>query len=177
LLQTDLITDREIILLIAVFVAVAIALLSRLSTNKALTQFLETDIGGVHEKQLRDLTEAHRRHVASIRHESNRENLRLRSDINNAALRFDRLYNEHDYISSMYREQMRHTQEQEDRIEYLEKKLREFGQSTPISHAPFSAPPSQITFSNPLRRERPNKVFFSIPVASPLTQVAEDEDE
>ncbi len=112
-----------------------------------------------------------------MKHESSREILRLRSDVNNAALKFDRLYNEHDYISSMYQEQVRHTQEQEDRIEYLEKKLQEFGQSTPISRVPFSAPPSQITFSNPPRRERPNEVFHSIPLASPLAQVAEDQDE
>jgi TolA-binding protein len=163
--------------LVAVFAAVAIALLSRLSTSKALTQFLKNDVGGVHEKQLRDLTEAHRRHIAGMKHESSREILRLRSDVNNAALKFDRLYNEHDYISSMYQEQVRHTQEQEDRIEYLEKKLQEFGQSTPISRVPFSAPPSQITFSNPPRRERPNEVFHSIPLASPLAQVAEDQDE
>lgn len=163
--------------MIAVFITVVIALLARLSTNRALTNFLTDNVGGVHEKQLRDLTEAHRRHIASLKHESNREHLRLRSDVNIAALKFDRLYNEHDYISSMYQEQMQHSQEQEDRIQYLEKKLQEFGQSTPATRAPFSAPPSQIRFSDPPRRQRPNDDFRFTTSAAPLTQVVETEDE
>jgi hypothetical protein len=163
--------------LITVFVAVAIALFARLSTSKALIKFFANDVGGVHEKQLRDLTEAHRRHIASVKHENNRENLRLRGEINNAALKFDRLYNEHDYISSMYQEQMHHTQEREYRIEYLEKKLQEFGQSTPVTRAPFSAPPSQISFSIPPRRKRSDEAFKYIPVQGSLTQVIESKDE
>lgn len=170
-------TDREITLLIAVFITVLIVLLARLSTNRALANFLTDNVGGVHEKQLRDLTEAHRRHVASLKHESNREHLRLRSDVNIAALKFDRLYNEHDYISSIYQEQMQHSQEQEDRILYLEKKLQESGQSTPSTRAPFSAPPSQISFSDPPRRQRPNDDFRFTTSVIPLAQVVETGDE
>ncbi|KAI4697286.1 uncharacterized protein J4E84_000413 [Alternaria hordeiaustralica] len=174
---TDLIGDREIILLIGVFVTVAIALLARLSTSKALTQFLTNDVGGVHEKQLRDLSEAHRRHVASVKHEGSRETLRLRNDINYAAMKFDRLCNEHDYMSSMYQQQMHHTQEQDDRIEYLEKKLQEFGQSTPVTRAPFSAPHSQISFSLPPRRQRFEEAFNYVPLKGSLSQVVESKDE
>jgi hypothetical protein len=159
--------------LVAVVVTVGIAILARLSTNRALSSFLTDNVGGIHEKQLRDLTEAHRRHIASVKLESNRKHLRLCGDINKATLKFDRLYNEHDYISSMYQEQMRHTQEQEDRIEYLEKKLQEFGRSTPVTRAPFSAPPSQISFSNPPRRQRPDEVFYAPSVSSALAQLWE----
>ncbi|CAN9092281.1 unnamed protein product [Alternaria alternata] len=175
--KTELITDREIILLVTVFSAVVIGLLARINATRALTNFLTDNVGEVHKKQLRDLDEAHRRHIASVKLESHREHLRLQGDVNNAALKFDRLYNEHDYISSMYQEQMQYTEEQEDRIRYLEKKLQEFGQSTPMTRTPFSAPPSQISFSPPPRRQQSNEILRHTASASPLGQVLEAEDE
>ncbi|CAN9087043.1 unnamed protein product [Alternaria alternata] len=175
--KTELITDREIILLVTVSSAVVIGLLTRINATRALTNFLTDNIGEVHEKQLQDLDEAHRRHIASVKLESYREHLRLQGDINNAALKFDRLYHEHDYISSMYQEQMQYTEEQEDRNRYLEKKLQEFGQSTPMTRTPFSAPPSQISFSPPPRRQQSNEILRHTASASPLGQVLEAEDE
>ncbi|CAN9085585.1 unnamed protein product [Alternaria sp. RS040] len=175
--KTELITDREIILLVTVFSAVVIGLLARINATRALTNFLTDNVGEVHEKQLRDLDEAHHRHIASVKLESHREHLRLQGDVNNAALRFDRLYNEHNYISSMYQEQMQYTEEQEDRIQYLEKKLQEFGQSTPMTRTPFSAPPSQISFSPPPRRQQSNEILRHTASASPLGQALEAEDE
>ncbi|KAG9192554.1 hypothetical protein G6011_11288 [Alternaria panax] len=175
--KTKLITNREIMLLVSVFTAVAMGLLTHLFANRMLTNFLTDNVGEVHEKQLRDLAEAHRRQIASIKLESHREHLRIRGDLNNAALKFDRLYNEHDYIFGMFQEQMQHTQEQDDRIQYLEKKLQEFGQSTPVSHAPFSAPPSQIKFSFPPRRQRSDEALHSTTPANLLAQVVETEDE
>ncbi|KAL1800034.1 hypothetical protein ACET3X_000376 [Alternaria dauci] len=175
--KTMLITDREIFLLVAVFTAVAIGILARLSASRALTNFLTGNVSEVHEKQLRDLSEAHRRHIASVKLESHHEHLRLQGDVNNGALKFDRLYNEHDYISSMYQEQIQHVREQEDRIRYLETKLREFGQSTPDTRVPFSAPSSQISFSFPPRRQQSDEVPHPTTSASLLPQVPEVEDE
>ncbi|RYN41967.1 hypothetical protein AA0112_g1641 [Alternaria arborescens] len=175
--KTELITDREIILLVTVFSAVVIGLLARINATRALTNFLTDNLGEVHEKQLRDIDEAHRCYIASVKLENHREHLRLQGDVNNAALKFDRLYNEHDYISSMYQEQMQYKEEQEDRIRYLEKKLQEFGQSTPMTRTPFSAPPSQISFSPPPRRQQSNEILRYTASASPLGQVLEAEDE
>lgn len=154
-----------------------IGLLARINATRALTNFLTDNLGEVHEKQLRDIDEAHRRYIASVKLENHREHLRLQGDVNNAALKFDRLYNEHDYISSMYQEQMQYKEEQEDRIRYLEKKLQEFGQSTPMTRTPFSAPPSQISFSPPPRRQQSNEILRYTASASPLGQVLEAEDE
>lgn len=77
----------------------------------------------------------------------------------------------------MYRDQMRSTHEQEDRIAYLEMKLREFGQFTPSGRIPFSAPFSQIQFSKPPRRTRFNNVLKSPTVSSALDQVVETKED
>lgn len=97
--------------MVTVFSAVVIGLLARINATRALTNFLTDNLGEVHEKQLRDIDEAHRSHIASVKLENHREHLRLQGDVNNAALKFDRLYNEHDCISSMYQEQMQYTEE------------------------------------------------------------------
>lgn len=55
----------------------------------------------------------------------------------------------------MYQDQLRTNQEQEDRIVFLEVKLKELGQLSPsAATAPFSAPASQISFAKPQRRAR-----------------------
>jgi hypothetical protein len=159
-----------------VFAAVVIALLAQLSTSKALNAFLSKDVGDVHEKQLADQSEAHRRRVTALKDEHSKENLRLWQELNRANAKFEHLYAEHDYITNLYQDQMRSLQEQEDRITYLETKLREAGQSTPARLAPFSAPASQTIFAQPPQRRRSHS--FSKPPGSPspLSQVIEAEE-
>ena len=66
----------------------------------------------------------------------------------------------------MYQDQMRSNEEQDDRIAYLEKKLKEFGQLNSGGAAPpFSAPASQINFVNP-----PCRVRTAVEVSSPLSR-------
>ncbi|KAF1830062.1 hypothetical protein BDW02DRAFT_650911 [Decorospora gaudefroyi] len=175
--KSDLITDREVTLLAAVFSVVLIAFLAPGSTDKAINDFLTKDVGRVHQKQLADLTEAHRRHVMALKTEHSKEHFRLYADLNHARTKFDRLYAEHDYLSSMLQDQMRSGQEQEDRINYLEKKLQEFGQSSPVTRTPLSAPASQLIFSNPPRRQRSELSPRSPFAPSPLSQVVKAEEE
>lgn len=126
----------------------------------------------MHEKQLKDLTEAHCRRITGLKREHDREQLRLMNRLKDADLKFDYLWGEHDQISTLYQEQIRNNQEQEDRIQYLEKKLQEFGQTAPVARAPFSAPPTQITFLSPPRRNR-----FKEGLKTPLSKVVEVDDE
>ena len=159
-----------------VFAAVVFALLAQLSTSKALNAFLSKNADAVRDKQLADLEEAHRRRVTGLKAEHSKDNIRLRQGLNHANAKFERLYAENEYITSMYQDQMRSAQEQEDRITYLETKLREASQSTPASFPPFSAPASQLVFTKPPQRKRSHS--FSKPPGSPspLSQVIEAEE-
>jgi hypothetical protein len=159
-----------------VFAAIVFALLAQLSTSKALNAFLSKNVDAVHEKHLADLTEAHRRRVTGLKDEHSKETLRLRQDLNRANAKFEHLYADYEYITSMYQDQMRSAQEQEDRITYLETKLREAGQSTPASFPPFSAPASQLVFANPPPRKRSHSFSKSSGSPSPLSQVVEAEE-
>ncbi|CAO2652722.1 Nn.00g021330.m01.CDS01 [Neocucurbitaria sp. VM-36] len=174
---TDFVTDREIALLIVVFAAVALALSSRLSSAKAITQFLSRHTNDVQDKQLADVKEAHRRRIAALKYDHQTQLHQLQGSLNTANAKFDRLHHDYDWMSGMYQDQMRSTQEQEDRITYLEVKLREFGQLTPGARLPYSAPPGQINFSNPPRRDRTDSAMKSPAASSPLKQVVEAEED
>ena len=158
-------------------VAVVTLLLTKFSTSRALTKFLTEDVADVHDKQLTDLAEAHGRRITALKREHDREQLRLTNRIKDADLKFDCLWGEHEYMSTLYQEKMRNNHEHEDRIQYLEKKLQEFGQSTHTARAPFSAPPTQISFLSPPRRHRFKDGFGSSVLKTPLSSVIEVDDE
>lgn len=80
-------------------------------------------------------------------------------------------------MSDTYQNQMRNMQELEDRIAYLEVKLKESGQLTPSTRLPFSAPASQISFSHPPRRDRFDSAVKAPAVSSPLKQFEEAVEE
>ncbi|EUC40963.1 hypothetical protein COCMIDRAFT_107409 [Bipolaris oryzae ATCC 44560] len=161
LVSSELINEREMTLVMAVFVAVVAMLFTQFSTSKALAGFLSKDISSIHNKQLEDLTEAHGRHTVGLKSEHYGAHVRLLNEINDANARFDRIYSEYEQISTKYQEQMRNMQEKEDRIQYLESKLGEFGQSkhttSTIARVPLSAPATQISFLKPPRRQRFNE--------------------
>jgi hypothetical protein len=161
---------------VTVFAAVVIVLIAQLARDRAINVFVWKDVAQVHEKQLADLKEAHRRHIAQLKNEHNVEAFRQHRELDSINARFNHLYAENDYMTSMYQDQMCSAQEQEDRIAYLETKLREAGQSTPARLVPFSAPASQINFANPPQRKRSHS--FSKPPGSPspLCQVVEAEE-
>ncbi|KAL1645920.1 Aminopeptidase Y [Didymella pomorum] len=79
---------------------------------------------------------------------------------------FNGLNSEYDYISEIWQDQTLLKSEQEDCIDYLESKLREFGNSKSASSAPpFSAPASQVTFADP-----PRRAGGAVAATSPLAQ-------
>ncbi|KAJ4362925.1 Aminopeptidase Y [Neocucurbitaria cava] len=174
---TDVITDREIWLLVAVFASVAIGIGSNFCCADAAVQYLKRHTTEVQNKQLEDLKEAHGRRIAALTYEHQVRINQLEASLHAADDKFDRLYHDYEWMNGMYQEQMRNTQEQEDRIAYLETKLQEFGQLTPGARVPFSAPPSRIHFTYPPRRARNDSAMRSAAASSPLNQVVEAEDE
>jgi hypothetical protein len=161
---------------VTIFASVVIVLVAQLARDRVINVYVWKDVTQVHEKQLADLKDAHRRHIAQINNEHNVKTFRQHREIDRMESKFDRLYAENDYMTSMYQDQMRSAQEQEDRTAYLETKLREAGQSTPARLDPFSAPASQINFSNSPQRKRSHS--FSKPPGSPtpLSQIVETEE-
>ncbi|KAJ5024541.1 hypothetical protein PSV08DRAFT_378296 [Bipolaris maydis] len=176
--KSELISGREMTLVVAVFVGVVAVLFTQFSTSRALADFLSKDVSSIHRKQLEDLTEAHGHHTAGLKSEHYGAHLRLLNKINDANARFDRIYNEYEQMSTKYQEQMRNMQEKEDRIRYLETRLGEFGQSrTSIARIPLSAPATQISFMKPPRGQRFNEGNRWPPWTGLLPRVVEAEDE
>jgi hypothetical protein len=138
------------------YAAVVLALLTKLSTDRTVKVFVNQDEHEIHEKLLADIKEGHRRHINMLKKDHAKAVLYLDTSLDKINFKYSQLHYEHDFISSLYQDQVRLNGEQEDRINYLEKKLQEFGQSTPITRAPFSAPPSKVTFSDPPRRQPPS---------------------
>lgn len=176
--KTALVTNREVTLVFTLFSAVIFTVFASQINNSAIITFLSRHATDIANKQLADLSEAHRKRIASLKAEHNAQLHRTQSELTRIHGSFDRLNTEYDWMSGMYQDCMRTAQEQEDRIAYLEVKLLEFGQLTPAVRAPFSAPPGQVRFSNPPRRARfDSAVKSASPVASPLAQVMETGEE
>ncbi|KAJ4339723.1 Aminopeptidase Y [Ascochyta clinopodiicola] len=171
---TPYITDREAGLLVALSVLIAMIVVHKHLNKDAVVTYLNRHVGEVHSLMLLDLQEFHRKRVATLKVNHNHTMREAHDEIHRLHAKFDRLNSEHDWISTMYQDQMRTNEEQEDRIAFLEVKLKEFGQLTPsASSAPFSAPASQINFANPPRRAR-DVVKASSPLSqTPLVQVQE----
>jgi hypothetical protein len=128
-------------------------------------------INDVQDKQVADINEAHRRHIATLKYDHQTLVHELQGSLNTANVKFNRIYHDHDWMSGMYQEQFRLNQEQEDRITYLEGKLKEFGQLTPDLRTPFSAPATRIHFSVPPRRDHGGSPTSSSAMPNPLSQV------
>lgn len=123
----------------------------------------------IEARQLGDLQEAHRRRILSLKSEHKNELHHFQGIIHFSNARSDRLEAEYDFITQAYQDQMRTVQEQEDRITYLERKLQETGQASPLTRQPYSAPSHQIQFAKPPRRSR-GSIAAGAP--SPLSQVS-----
>lgn len=155
-------TDRETGLAVTLVIVVVMVIIYKRIQNEMILA-----LKGSHLKRLIA--------IESMYSQSLRE---ARDQLRILEVKFDQLNGEHDWISSMYQDQMRASQEQDDRISFLETRLREFGQlNSEGSTAPFSAPASQIKFTNPPRRLRA-AVGTSSPLAqSPPMQMQENDDE
>jgi hypothetical protein len=161
-----MVTEREIMLVSALYVTVVIFLYIQQYNQDALVQYLSHHKSEIENRQVADLQEAHRRRILSLKTEHNFDKHQLQGSLNVAIAKFDRLNGEYDWMSDAYQDQIRSLQEQEDRINYLEVKLHELGQTSPTIRQPFSAPPSQIRFANPPRRQH------GAGAPSPLNQVS-----
>ncbi|KAF3033760.1 hypothetical protein E8E12_004383 [Didymella heteroderae] len=160
------ITDREVTLLHTLFVAVAlVAICKRVSDNKTVAH-LNRHVDDVHNMAVLNLQEAHQKHIITTKSAHSQNMREAQNEIRRITLNFDRLNSEYDYISTMYQDQTRLNSEQEDRINYLEKKLKEFFNfNCANSVPPFSAPASQVTFANP-----PCRVHTAVTACSPVSQ-------
>jgi hypothetical protein len=124
------------------------------NAKQDLVRYLSRHKSEIEERQVMDVHEAHRRRILALKSAHNDETRQLQDTISISKAQFDRLNGEYNWMSDTYQEQTRMIHEQEDRIAYLEGKLHEFGQTTPTTRQPFSAPPSQIKFNKPPRRLR-----------------------
>jgi chromosome segregation ATPase len=147
----------------------AVSFWAQQHAKQDLIQYLSHHKSEIEERQIMDLQVAHRRQVLALKSEHSNEIRQLNGNIRTVNAKFDRLDGEYNWMSDTYQEQTRLVHEQEDRIAYLEGKLHEFGQTTPNTRQPFSAPPSQIRFNNPPRRTRYDSAAGA---SSPLANVS-----
>ncbi|OAL03278.1 hypothetical protein IQ06DRAFT_374456 [Phaeosphaeriaceae sp. SRC1lsM3a] len=166
--MTSFITDREVVLLLAFNAVVIFFVCVSQLTKDNLTDYFLRHQCEIESRQLGDLQEAHRRRILLLKAEHKSELHHLQGIIHGTNSRYDRLEAEYDWVTTAYRDQMRTMQEQEDRINYLEHKLREASQASPTIRQPYSAPSSQIQFAKPPRCSR-GSVAAGAP--SPLSQV------
>ncbi|KAI8938508.1 hypothetical protein NX059_004396 [Plenodomus lindquistii] len=141
--QTTLVTDREIILIIALFSVVSVSFVSRAWHLNALPTNADSM---VHKNELADAQSSHRRRVAALTSAHATELNDLRMTLQAANAKFDRMHGDYEWLSSMYQDQMRGSQEQDDRMQYLERKLAEMGGATPGLAMPLSAPSTMTSF-------------------------------
>jgi hypothetical protein len=141
-------------LILALYVAALMTLFARESNKQALTSYLSRHITEVEKKQFADIKDAHRYHITALKTEYNTQLHRVQGSLHIANGKVDRLSTNYDWICTAHDEQMRVNQEQQDRIQYLEDERKQNGLSTPKTRLPFSAPASQIEFSDPTLRSR-----------------------
>jgi hypothetical protein len=122
------------------------------------------------------LSKAHHRYVASLKNEHDVEYICFHSNLHRENAKVNRLHAEYDYISSMYQEQTRGSQEQDDRINYLENGLQDYSQSTWVTRTPLSASPSQVNFSTLPHRQRSEDVSRSPAPRASLSRINEAEE-
>jgi hypothetical protein len=164
-----LITEREVTLIIGLYMATILMFCVQEFTKQDLVRYISHHKSEVEERQVMDVHEAHRRRILALKSAHNDEMRQLHGTISTSKAQFYRLNGEYNWMSDTYQEQIRMIHEQEDRIAYLEGKLHEFGQTTPTTRQPFSAPPSQIKFNKPPRRSRHDSTTGA---PSPLAHVS-----
>lgn len=136
------------------------------SLNKdAIFKYVHQHTSAVRNATIADLHESHRKRIIVLKNNHNQDMREAQGHIAHLRARINGINNEHDYMCTMYRDQMRCNEEQEERIEYLEKKLKEFGQLSVTAAMPHSAPASQTTFAN-----TPSRVRSTVKPSSPLSQ-------
>jgi cell division septum initiation protein DivIVA len=156
-------------LMSALYVAIIAFLCIQQYNKHVLLQYFSQHHTEIEQRQLTDLQEVHRRRVLALKTEHHNEVRQLQGQIHAANAKVDRAHSEYNWMSDAYQDQMRTVQEQEDRVNYLERKLQEFGQNTATTIQPYSAPSSRIQFDNPPRRLRSRSATG---LASPLAQVS-----
>ncbi|KAL5115189.1 Aminopeptidase Y [Pleosporales sp. CAS-2024a] len=171
-----LVTDREIVLVGALYVVVILSLYIQQCSQDAVLRLFNVHNEEVNSRIVEDLKESHRREVLSLKSSHGTETRRLRGDLAKANSNSDRINDEYNWVVNAYDDQMRTVQELEDRGDYLEAKLREIGALSPASHQPFSAPSTQLHFENtPLLGRAPRR-RSAVRVPSPLAQVTRISD-
>ena len=137
------------------------------SFNKdAIFKYLHQHASAVRNATIADLHESHRKRIIVLKNNHNQDMREAQDHIAHLRARIKGINNEHDYICTMYQDQMRCNEEQEERIEYLEKKLKEFGRlSVTAATPPYSAPASHTTFA-----DTPRRVRSTVKPSSPLSQ-------
>ncbi|KAH7382435.1 hypothetical protein DE146DRAFT_636610 [Phaeosphaeria sp. MPI-PUGE-AT-0046c] len=165
---TTLLTDKEIVLLVTINATVALLFSAMQLFKNDFSKYFSHHQYEIESRQLGDLQEAHRRRILGLKSEHKNDLNPFKGLVHRANARYLRLEGEYDWITTAYQDQMRTTQEQEDRIDYLQSKLQEIGQASPSTRQPYSAPPSQLQFAKPPRRSR-GSIAAGAP--SPLSQV------
>ncbi|KAH7062921.1 hypothetical protein BKA63DRAFT_572930 [Paraphoma chrysanthemicola] len=161
-----LVTDREMALVFGFYISALMTFFARDSNGKTVVSYLSRHVTDVEKQQCADLQDAHRRHVNMLNSEHSVELRRVRGTLNAAHGQVTRINNEYDWVCTEYQEQLRVNQELQDRIKYLEDLRKQNGLSSPPPPFPYSAPASQIKFSDPKVRAR-----------FPLAQVVEVEEQ
>ena len=140
---------------VAISVMITTVIVHQCLTKNAILGYLHQPASAVRNVTIADLQEAHRKRIFMLKNNHNQDMQEAWDEIHRLHAKFNRLNSEHDWICTVYQDQMRSIEEQKHRIEYLEKTLKEFGQlAGSRGQAPFSAPASQITFVNPSCRVR-----------------------
>jgi hypothetical protein len=139
-------------LVITLLITVALVVICERISHSKTVAHLNRHVDDVHTMAIMNLHDAHRKHIS--------------------------LNGEYDYISVMYQDQTHLNSEQEDRIDYLQNKLKEFGNFNSASSAPpFSAPASQVTFADPPRCAGGVMAATSPLSQNPMVQAPEAEEE
>ena len=144
--------------------------------NLVAASFVPSNQREIFETRLADMKRLYRQRINSLNMENSNLKKKFQVELANADGKFEDLSREYDWLANKYMDAMHLTEEQGDRIAYLEGKLQEFGQLTSGARPPFSAPSSKIAFSEPpSRKEGPPSPNASMP-ESPLEDVSEPEE-
>ena len=136
------------------------------SLNKdAIFKHVHQHASAVRNATIADLHESHRKRIIVLKNNHNQDMREAQGHIAHLQARINGINNEHDYMCTMYQDQIRCNKEQEERIKYLKKKLKEFSQLNVTAAMPHSTPASQTTFAN-----TPSRVHSTVKPSSPLSQ-------
>ncbi|KAJ8114466.1 hypothetical protein OPT61_g3665 [Boeremia exigua] len=160
------ITYREAAIVVAVSaITIIIVIQQRLKQNTVLGS-LNGNVVAAQGSMLLDIQNSHSKHITTLKITHNQDMRAAQDEIRVQYDKLSRVNNEYNWICNAYQDQTRTSDEQFNRIVYLEKKLKEFGQlGTGDMDPPFSAPASQINFADTPRRDD-----SSVMVSSPLSR-------